>query len=332
MARSLTVFVAAGAAVSCAAAASAAPWHPANPRPTRPVATTHHTPPGNPTDGPGWSDNFDSYANGSEIIGQGGWEGWFGDPLVPQGYVSNAHASSAPNSLRLDLGDNTTTQSTDVVHQYDITGGQWVYTIKTFLPSGTTGADQPYFILLRNYQSAMGGTNVWSVQLHLNPMTGLVTEDPWVHGNIGTFTDVPVVLDQWVDVRVEINLDVQDGLVNIFYNDQPVAMDASWLDLPGTEAPPYTIKAVDLYNAGVSEFFYDDASLQPATVGSQCYANCDGSSGTPFLNVNDFICFQSKFAAGDSYANCDGSTGIPMLNVNDFICFQGQFAAGCSAP
>ena len=63
-----------------------------------------------------------------------------------------------------------------------------------------------------------------------------------------------------------------------------------------------------------------------------CYANCDGSTALPFLNVNDFICFQQKFAAGDSYANCDGSTTAPVLNVNDFICFQTKFAAGCSAP
>ena len=63
-----------------------------------------------------------------------------------------------------------------------------------------------------------------------------------------------------------------------------------------------------------------------------CYANCDGSTTVPFLNVNDFICFQQQFAAGDTYANCDASTTAPVLNVNDFICFQQQFAAGCSAP
>ena len=27
-----------------------------------------------------YSENFDSYAVGSQIIGQGGWEGWMGDP------------------------------------------------------------------------------------------------------------------------------------------------------------------------------------------------------------------------------------------------------------
>jgi murein tripeptide amidase MpaA len=60
-----------------------------------------------------------------------------------------------------------------------------------------------------------------------------------------------------------------------------------------------------------------------------CYANCDGSTGSPVLTVNDFICFQSRFASGDSYANCDGSTTTPALTVNDFICFQTQFASGC---
>ena len=62
---------------------------------------------------------------------------------------------------------------------------------------------------------------------------------------------------------------------------------------------------------------------------STCYANCDGSVVPPLLNVNDFICFQQRFAAGDPYANCDGSTIPPVLNINDFICFQQTFAAGC---
>ena len=38
----------------------------------------------------------------------------------------------------------------------------------------------------------------------------------------------------------------------------------------------------------------------------------------------------SRFAAGDPYANCDGSTTPPVLNINDFTCFQTRFAAGCS--
>ena len=61
-----------------------------------------------------------------------------------------------------------------------------------------------------------------------------------------------------------------------------------------------------------------------------CYANCDGSTGSPVLTGNDFNCFLDQFAAGASYANCDGSTGTPTLTGNDFGCFLNRFAAGCS--
>jgi hypothetical protein len=60
-----------------------------------------------------------------------------------------------------------------------------------------------------------------------------------------------------------------------------------------------------------------------------CYANCDGSTVPPVLNIADYFCFLQRFAAGDPYANCDGSIIPPILNVADFTCFQQRFAAGC---
>jgi hypothetical protein len=60
-----------------------------------------------------------------------------------------------------------------------------------------------------------------------------------------------------------------------------------------------------------------------------CYANCDGSTTAPVLDVNDFACFLNRFAAGDPYANCDRSTTPPALNILDFTCFLNRFAAGC---
>jgi uncharacterized membrane protein len=60
-----------------------------------------------------------------------------------------------------------------------------------------------------------------------------------------------------------------------------------------------------------------------------CYANCDGSTAPPALNVADFTCFLQRFAAGEPYANCDNSSAPPVLNVADFTCFLQQFAAGC---
>jgi len=65
-------------------------------------------------------------------------------------------------------------------------------------------------------------------------------------------------------------------------------------------------------------------------VGPACYANCDGSPGSPMLTVADFGCFINAFAAGSAYANCDASTTPPVLNVADFSCFLNAFAAGCT--
>ena len=66
-----------------------------------------------------------------------------------------------------------------------------------------------------------------------------------------------------------------------------------------------------------------------AVLRPDCYANCDGSTVAPALNVADFICFINRFAGGDPRANCDGSTTTPMLNPSDFTCFAASFSAGC---
>ncbi|MFN0131105.1 MAG: GC-type dockerin domain-anchored protein [Phycisphaerales bacterium] len=76
----------------------------------------------------------------------------------------------------------------------------------------------------------------------------------------------------------------------------------------------------------------DAVSIVSFTGTGACYANCDGGTTVPFLNVNDFICFLNRFAAGEMLANCDQSWNPPVLNVNDFICFNESFAAGCSGP
>jgi hypothetical protein len=71
---------------------------------------------------------------------------------------------------------------------------------------------------------------------------------------------------------------------------------------------------------------------------THCYANCDASTVSPILNVDDFTCFINAFALGQSlppplqqphYANCDGSTTAPVLNVDDFTCFINAYALGC---
>jgi len=66
-----------------------------------------------------------------------------------------------------------------------------------------------------------------------------------------------------------------------------------------------------------------------AFAGTACYANCDGSTGSPLLTANDFTCFINAYAAASSAANCDQSTGNPLLTANDFTCFINAYATGC---
>jgi hypothetical protein len=54
-----------------------------------------------------------------------------------------------------------------------------------------------------------------------------------------------------------------------------------------------------------------------------CLPDCD-ADGT--LTIDDFICFQTYFAMGNSYADCDADG---TLTIDDFICFQTFFAIGC---
>jgi len=71
------------------------------------------------------------------------------------------------------------------------------------------------------------------------------------------------------------------------------------------------------------------ATATGVALGVTCYANCDGSTGTPILTATDFSCFLAAFRNGDPYANCDGSTGSPTLTAQDFACFLAAFRAGC---
>ncbi|MEX2217287.1 MAG: M12 family metallo-peptidase [Phycisphaerales bacterium] len=75
--------------------------------------------------------------------------------------------------------------------------------------------------------------------------------------------------------------------------------------------------------------FDADQNGIPDECDGACYANCDGSTQAPVLNVADFGCFLTRYAAGDPYANCDQSTQPPILNVADFGCYLTKYAAGC---
>ena len=197
-----------------------------------------------------WIDHFDTYVTGSEVIGQGGWEGWGGVGTVGA-LTSATQARSTPNSIDV-VGD------TDLVHQYSgITSGTWTYTAWQFLPTGFAG--KTYFILLNAYPTA--GNESWSVQLCFDATAGVVRDD--VAGDCTSATTRPLVLNQWVEIRVVVNLTADTA--SVFYNDA-LLYSGTWTShiLAGGAL---SVAAVDLFANVATSAFYDDISVSDLPFG-----------------------------------------------------------------
>jgi hypothetical protein len=209
-----------------------------------------------------WSDDFDSYATGSQLHGQGGWKGWGNDPAFGA-LVSAAQSRSTPNSVAV-VG------TTDLLHEYGETSGQWVFTAWQYVP--TTFDGESYFIMLNTYDDA-GANNNWSVQVRFDGAANQVVNDGGSSG--GT---LPLVRGRWVEIRVEIDLDTDTGA---FYYDNQQLYSGTWsgqVSGGGAQA----IAAVDLFADDSSVVYYDDMSLVDANQPPVCSNPAD----VPWLSVS----------------------------------------------
>jgi hypothetical protein len=193
-----------------------------------------------------WVDHFDLYTTGSQMHGQGGWAGWDNSPGAGA-LTSSTQARTAANSVDI-LGPS------DLVRTYTgYTSGTWTYSIWQYIPSTVTG--NTYFILLNRYE--VGGTNNWSTQLCFDATADVVRDD--IPGNCTGSTTLPIVYDQWVEIRVVIDLDT--NAQTLFYGGQQL-YSATWTGhISNPTGSQMAIAAVDLFANGATSVFYDDAVL-----------------------------------------------------------------------
>ena len=183
-----------------------------------------------------FTEDFESYAVGSDLHGQAGWKGWDNAPGAT-GKVSDKFAFSGNKSVEI-LG------SSDQVHEFTVSGGKYVLSAMQYIPSG--GSGQSYFILLSVYKDL--GPNEWSVQTVFDCGTGAIT--PWHSGP----APVEIIFDEWVEVKCIIDLE-KNG-VDLYYNGEFMFHD-TW-----SAASNKSIQAIDLYGNSASSVYYDDVKIE----------------------------------------------------------------------
>jgi hypothetical protein len=217
----------------------------------------------------GWSDNFDGYAAGSQLHGQGSWKGWANNPAAGA-VISNTFATSPPNSVAV-------AGPTDIIHEFaGITAGEWILTAWQIIPPGFSG--DSYFILLNRYSDS--GPKNWSTQVQFSSTAGQVINTGTSGGNL------PLATNQRIELRVEIDLD--NDTQDFFYDGQLLYSGTYTNEVSGGGV--LEIAALSLFANSASPVYYDDISLVPKVPSA-----CAGQGSIPWASANPL---SGKLAAG----------------------------------
>ena len=289
-------------------------------------------------------DNFDAYPQGP-VCGQGGWEEWIGSTDVCA-TVTSEQAFDGPNSLKIvGTPGGSTGLGDDVVQRFDLVGGRWVLRAQTYVPTDAQG--RGWVVMLNSYPSPLN----WSLDILLDADNGLV------HDLFDAPSGVALVRGRWAPLLVDINID--NDLVNAFYDGQQFIFNKSWADGDSGGGQP-RIQALDLYageptDRGTTGMFFDAISLRLASPCPPADCNANGlpddleifeglapdadGNGVPdececladinddgVINSQDFFAFLTAFFTNAPAADFNHDT---IINSQDFFDFLNAFFAGC---
>jgi hypothetical protein len=245
----------------------------------------------------GWTENFDSYENGTVMYNIGGWTGWDDNPAAT-GTISDTQARSAPQSLMVN-------DTSDAIHPVaGIEGGKWKITAWQYLPSNLSGVS--YFVVNTYYQH--GGPYFWAVELHFDPVTGQVND---AIRDTDSLHPLPVVYDQWVEIRIEADLSSGLGTINEYYNNQ-LLVSGNWI---AGAIGQLAIGNIDLYAPHGSPVYYDDISIVPN----------EGGGEEPTTPVRPLF---AGVQYGDLPTRTTNLNGQPAVTWNNGFDFSVDGAAG----
>lgn len=207
------------------------------------------------------SEDFESYSIGPIAPQSADWDSWDGDPGAAGAAVSTAQANSGTKSLAVQNADDATRVFAN------ITSGVWEVKVMTYVPTAMGGSS--FFILLNTYISGDPNKN-WSTQVALNNAGGTV-EDFDASGS-GPH-ELPLVNNQWVQLRAVINLDTDQQ--DVYYGGNLLFSDTWTGHASGGGA--LQMQCIDLWgNLSTGPMFYDDLMIgEVDPIGACCFT--DGS-------------------------------------------------------
>lgn len=205
----------------------------------------------------GFCDDFDSYADGTQLYNVNGWTGW-DDTQGAAGFVSSAQSRSAPHSI--DVGGNK-----DAVHPFEtaFAGGTWEIVTWQYIPSNLDATT--YYVVNSYYEH--GGPYFFPVELRFDPTSDIVYDG--LRDSSGE-SGLPLIYDQWVEIRIEADFDndwpgnIQSaGTIREYYNGQ-LFMEESWIPVTGgISVGQLAIMNIDLYAPHNTPVYYDDICVTP---------------------------------------------------------------------
>lgn len=242
------------------------------------------------------NDGFESYADGP-LAPQNGWEMWYSGGGNGDVISTNAHGGS--KSLRASAG-------TDLIKRFNISGGQWDCSFWTYMPQGALDA---YFIMMNQYGDA--AIDNWSVQIRFGGIDGMIESQ--FDGAM-----VPLLFDQWVEVRLEIDLD--GDLVNSFYNGQPLGVNLSWSNNVSAGGIP-TIGCIDLYSQTADGFLYDDLVLEAG--GTTCIGDLDSDGDVDLQDLANLLAHFGGPGGGLPTGDIDGDGDVDLQDLANLLAHFG---------
>jgi len=153
----------------------------------------------------------------------------------------------------------------DIIHEFTgLNSGNWTYTEWVYVPDDYAGGS--CIFLGSYYVSGNMAVSRWHLGVSFDGDSDVV------YDYYGGVANLPLITDQWVELRVELNF--EEDWCECYYNDE-LLVAGIWTDM-GYGDGYYNLAGLDFCWGDVS-IYHDNLSIEGETNGLESNLDCDGS-------------------------------------------------------